>query len=60
MPLKCLNDLPALKVPKVYLIVFASRDDPFASRDAEACRDAILLIGMPDVGLQTTGRLIVP
>ena len=58
--LKCLHDLPALEVPQVHLVVLAAGDDPLAARHAEARRDAVLLVRVPDVRLETARRLPVP
>ena len=60
MALERLHDLPALEVPQVHLIILATGNYPLASRDAKACSDAILLIRVSNVGLQTAGRLVVP
>ena len=49
-----------LKIPEVHLVVFATGDDPLAASDAEARCDAVLLIRMSDVCLETAGSLIVP
>ena len=54
VPLEYLHDLSALQVPEVDFVVFTTGDDPFAACDAEARRDAVLLIPMAHVGLQAS------
>lgn len=60
MALKDLHDFPALQVPDVHLVIFASRHDPFASRHTEASGDAIFGIRVADVGLEAARGLIIP
>lgn len=58
--LKRLDDLSALEVPQVDLVILAAGDYPLASSNTEARGDAIFLISVPDVGLQAAGCLVVP
>ncbi len=60
VPLQCLHDLAALQIPEIHLVVFTTGDNPLAAGDTEACSDAVPHICMSHVGLQTSGRLVVP
>jgi hypothetical protein len=52
MALEDLHDFPTLQVPQVDLAIFATRNDPFAARDAEAGGDAVFYVLMADVRLE--------
>ena len=60
VPLKHLHDLSALQVPEVDLVVFAAGYDPLSARDTEARCDAVLLVSVTHVRLQTSRCLVVP
>jgi hypothetical protein len=60
MTFEDLHDFPALQVPQVDLAVFAARNDPFATGDAEAGGDAVLCVLMTHVRLQAARRLEIP
>lgn len=60
MSLQHLNNLTALQVPDIHLLVLAARDDPFTACNAEARSDTVLRVLMPDICLQTPRRLVVP
>lgn len=60
MALKRLYNLPTLKIPQVHFVILAAGDDPLASSDTEAGCDTIFLVGVPNVGLQAAGCLVVP
>jgi len=55
-----LDNFPCLQIPKVDLVVLASRQYPLPPCHAEAGRDAVLGILVSDVGLQTARRMVVP
>jgi hypothetical protein len=50
MSFEDLNNFSALQVPNVYLVILASRNNPFPTRDAEARDDAKLGVGVAYIG----------
>lgn len=60
MAFERLDDLAALEVPQVDLVVLRAGDDPLAARNGEAGGDAELLVCVPDVRLEAARRLVVP
>ena len=58
--LEYLHDLSALQIPEVDLVVFAAGYDPLSARDTKARCDAVLLISVTHVRLQTSRCLVVP
>lgn len=58
--LQYLHDLTRLQVPNVRFMILASCNDPFPTRYAKACRDAVFAVNMASVRFQTSSRLIIP
>ena len=57
MTLEDLKNLSALQMPNIDFGIFTPADDIIAS---ETSRNAISPIGMPDVSLHTTRRVVIP
>jgi hypothetical protein len=60
MSFEDLDNLPALKIPEVHLVVLAAGNNPFSTCNAEAGDDAILCVSVSHVGLEATRGVVVP
>jgi len=55
-----LHNFLGLQVPNVNLIIFTARYNPLATSDGEVGEDAIFLVFVPGVRLQTLALGVVP
>jgi len=55
-----LNHFPGLKVPDKYTIVLTTAYDPFATRDRETTKDAVGLVFVSCIRLETLSCMVVP
>lgn len=60
MSFKILYHFTALQIPDKYLVIFAPRDNPLPSSNAETSRYAELLVAMAHVCFQAARGVIVP
>ena len=60
MALKFLDDFLRLQIPNINLVVFATGDDPLAAGHGEVGEDAIFLVFVTLVRLETFALGVVP
>lgn len=60
MSLKLLHYFLGLQVPNVHAVVLRSRYNPLATSDRKVCKNAVLLIPVPCVRLETLSFAVVP
>lgn len=60
MVLEHLDDLLALQVPDVHLVVLGPRDDPLAARHGERGKDAVLFVLVAGVRFEALASVVVP